>query len=148
MIRPASINDIPRLVEMGRLFFDETAIAAFATFAGESCSRTLNELIDGENGAVFVAEENEVVGAIGGMVYPLFFNVDHLTGQEFFWWCEPEYRKGAGRKLFEALESWAQERGARSFTMIALESNRPDAVAAVYKRAGYRPSERSFIRGL
>lgn len=148
MIRAASTDDTPRLVEMGRRFFAETGFSVVAEFDDESFARTLTGLIEGENGAVFVAEEGEIIGFIGGMVYPQFFNAAHTTGQEFFLWCDREHRKGAGRKLLKALENWARNQGARSFTMVALDSNRPEAVAAMYRRAGYQPSERNFIRKL
>lgn len=148
MIRVASTNDIPRLIEMGRRFFLEASVLEPVMFDDDSFSRTLNKLITDEGGSVFVAEEDTIIGFIGGMVYPMFFNAAHLTGQEMFWWVEPDHRKGAGGKLRGALEEWARVKGAKSFTMVALESNRPEAVAAIYKRVGYMPTEHHFMRQL
>lgn len=146
MIREAITEDIPRLVEMGQAFFTDMSMPESITFDGETFSRALEVLIEGDNGAVFVADEDEVIGFIGGMVFPLFFNARHLTGQEMFWWVEEGRRKGAGRDLRIALEEWARGKGAGSFIMVTLESLRPTAVAAIYGRLGYKLTEHHFMR--
>ncbi len=147
MIREAVADDIPRLVEMGQAFFTVMGMLEPITFDGETFSRALEALIEGDDGAVFVADEDEVIGFIGGMVFPLFFNARHLTGQEMFWWVDEDRRKGgAGRDLCTALEEWARGKGAGSFTMVALESLRPVAVAAIYERVGYKLTEYHFVR--
>ena len=148
MIRAARHEDMPRLVEMGRAFLAETALADFTEIDDDSFSRTLTGMIDGDRAVLIVAEESQIIGLIGGLVYPFYFNTNHLTGQEMFWWVEPAYRKGAGRQLFKALETWAREMGAKTLTVMALDSNRPEAVTAAYKRAGYTPTERNFMRAL
>ena len=122
--------------------------ADFTEIDDDSFSRTLAGMIDGDRAALIVAEESEIIGFIGGLVYPFFFNENHVTGQELFWFVSPAHRNGTGRQLFKALETWAREMGAQTFTMMALDSNRPEAVVAAYQRAGYTPSERTFIKEL
>ena len=148
MIRIARHEDMSRLVEMGHEFLAETSLAKFTEIDDATATKMLAGMIEMDTAVVFVAEEETIVGFIGGLVYPFYFNIAHMTGQELFWWVEPAYRKGHGGQLFKALEVWAREMGAKTFTMMALDSNRPDTVVAVYKRAGYTPSERSFIKEL
>ena len=48
MIRTARHEDLPRLVEMGRAFLAETALADFTEIDDDSFSRTLTGMIDGD----------------------------------------------------------------------------------------------------
>jgi GNAT superfamily N-acetyltransferase len=148
VIRPATHDDIPRVLEMGRRFHNAAELYEIAPFDAGSVATTLAWLIDNALGSLFVAEgEGGLVGMTGGMLHPFYFNGDHLTGQEIFWWVEPEHR-GVGSQLFDALETWATEAGAKSFSMIALDKLNPEILGRIYRRRGYRPSEHSYIRRL
>ena len=149
-IRKAVEGDLPRLVEMGRAFFASTGYARIVEFDGESTSRTLGTLIREEQGVLLVAEDDDnLVGMVGGMVYPFYFNLEHTTGQEFFWYIDPNHRNSnIGRTLLREFEMHLQQAGAKSITMIALDSLRPGAVGKIYRRAGYTASEHSYIKGI
>lgn len=150
LIREAVADDLPRLLEMGRAFFGSTGYARIVPFDDESTGKTLTTLIQEPSGVLLVAEsECGLVGMVGGMVYPFYFNLGHVTGQEFFWYMEPDSRHSKiGQRLMAAFEQHLQQAGAQSITMIALDSLRPDAVGAIYRRAGYIPSEHSYIKGV
>lgn len=148
MIRPATHDDLPRVLEMGERFFDTAGWDDVAEWDQASVRKTLEGLIEGDAGCLFVAEaEGGLVGMTGGLVYPFYFDHGHITGQELFWWVEPEHR-GVGGALLDAMETWAKEAGAKSFAMIALDKINPDLMGRVYRRRGYRPSEHSYIRRL
>jgi GNAT superfamily N-acetyltransferase len=148
VIRAATHEDIPRVVEMGRRFHNAAELYDIAPFDAGSVTDMVSTLIDNPMGGLFVAEgEGGLIGMTGGLLYPFYFNGDHLTGQEIFWWVEPEHR-GVGSQLFDALEAWAKEAGAKSFSMIALEKLTPEILGRIYRRRGYRPSEHSYIRRL
>lgn len=148
MIREASADDLPRLLQMGERFFNAAGWPEFAAWDVASIEQTLRFLIDNETGGLFVAEvDGEVVGMAGAMVTPFYFNLSHLTGQELFWWVEPEHR-GVGGGLLDAMEAWAKRVGAQTFTMIAVDRIRPELMARVYRGRGYRPAEHSFMRRL
>jgi GNAT superfamily N-acetyltransferase len=137
-VREANHYDIPGLVEIGARFHARGLVPV--PFCRQSVAFTLGNLIDNEDSVVLI-DGDAVAGAL---LHPAWFNHDHLTGQELFWWAE----NGNGRQLFAALEKWARDRGADSFAMIALENLRPDAVGALYKRKGYVPTEHSFLKVL
>lgn len=148
MIRPATPDDMPRILEMGERFFETAGWPEIAEWDAPSMERTLGYLMEADTGCIFVAEtEDGIVGMTGGMLNPFYFNLSHLTGQELFWWVEPEHR-GVGSGLFDALEAWAKAAGAMSFSMIALDRLKPDVLGRIYQRRGYRASEHSYIRRL
>lgn len=148
-IRDATEVDVATVACLGRRFYDEAAWADVAEWDDHSISQTLSGLVANADGILLVLERKGVIcGMAGGLVYPLYFNHSHRTGQELFWWLSPEQRDGAGSALLDALEGAARARGAQSWAMIALDMLRPEAIGAVYSRRGYRPSERSFIKRL
>lgn len=147
MIRPADERDIPALLRMGHYFFDEAGWGDVTEYDPGSMEITLRHLIDSAGGILLVAESGgAVVGMAAALLYPHYFNTDSLTGQEIFWWVDPAHRKGEGGALLDALESAAQAAGAVSFTMVSVADLRSDALDRVYRRRGYRPAERTYIK--
>lgn len=137
MIREATLADLPALLVLA-----EKCIARGQLHCGfdpETMELTLSHLIENPLGILFVTDD--VSGAAGGLVHPHPFNRHHLTGQELFWWAESE-----GRELFDALEGRARELGCHSWMMVALETMRPRAVGALYRRRGYVEVEHSYAK--
>lgn len=141
-IRKATLADIPRIVDMGRRFFEAMANPLIGDYSEEAAAATAKMLIESDDGILLVGPH----GMAGALVYP-FYMTGQSTAQELFWWVDPDHR-GMGQMLLTALESAARAKGAETMTMIALENLNPDAVGAIYRRAGYRPSEHSYIRRL
>jgi len=142
VIREATEADIPELLRMGRAFFGATAFGAVG-FDEESAAATARMLIKLPNGILLITEG----GMAGALVYPFYFNAAHMTAQELFWWVDPDARKGGtGIHLLVALEAAARAKGAQSLTMICLAEIEGPAVAELYLRNGYAPSEQSFIK--
>lgn len=140
MIRPATLDDIPALLDMGHRFAAKARLVDHVGYDPESLERTLAHLIESDTGVVVIGEH----GAAGGMVHPHPFNHAITVGQELFWWSEG----GEGLALFDALEAAAREAGAVYWTMITLEAIRPQATGKLYERRGYRPLEHSYIKRL
>ena len=138
VIRPATVDDVPRIVEMGVAFLraspyhdvlaeNRTQMAALAT----QLLTTGTVLVADEGGALF--------GMIGLIASPHFLSGEMYAG-EVFWWVEPG-RRGAGLRLWRAAEAWATAQGAVTLQMIAPD----DRVATLYERRGYQPLDRSFV---
>lgn len=150
MVREATLDDIPQIVDMGRAFHAASAYASIVAYDAESAGVTFAGLITGEDGVVFVYDDEfgRIVGTTAAMAYPFFFNRHHKTGNEFFWWVDPDHRgSNIGKALLDALEAWKETVNAKSFTLSALESMRPEVVGEIYRRRGYMPSDRSYIKG-
>ncbi len=149
VIRDATKEDIGALVLIGERFFDESRFADVMQFDPDSLRDTLEKLIEDPDGIVLVAAGPvNLIGVAGGLVHPSYFNRAHITGQELFWWVDPDRRGVVGSSLFDALELEARTKGARSWAMIALSTLNPDGVGQFYERHGYRPSERTYIKAL
>ena len=89
-----------------------------------------------------------IVGTVGAMLFPAYFNRAVTIGQECFWWVLPEHRGTAGPAMLDAIEQAAREAGAVRFMMVCLEALRPEAVGRLYERRGYAPLEHSYVRAL
>lgn len=99
---------------------------------------------------ILIAEEDgAIVGGIGGLVGPAFFNQSVLLGAERFWWLDPDYRNSsAGLLLIAGMEAAAARAGCAWWMMISLDSSDPERAEKIYTRRGYVPAERGFLRRL
>lgn len=148
-IRPATLDDIPAIAEMGERFHTEAGWGDIADYNIDDCAKSLAQMIETELGIVLVAEkEGRIVGIAGGLIFPLYFNHAHKSGQELFLYVEPGLRDGVGGKLLSALECEARRVGGKSWAMIALDKVNPEATGRLYRRHGYRAAEHSWIRRL
>jgi GNAT superfamily N-acetyltransferase len=146
-LREATYLDLDELLRMGRAFHAVTGVADIVPLDEATLERTFVNLIEGEMACLIVCETPEgLCGAVGALVHPHYMNSEHLTGQELFWWVDEGHRDGTGQALFDALEHWVKGVGASTFCMITLEALDPERVAAMYRRRGYRPAERNFIK--
>ena len=136
MIRAATVNDIPALLEMGARFSEKANVAGHVGYDAESVAATLEAMI--KNGhPVFVSES----GAIGAISLPHAFNAAHIAAHELFWWSHGR----DGMALLDALEAYCAEH-CHSLTMITLEAIRPKATGRLYQRRGYAPLEHSHVK--
>lgn len=140
VIRPATEDDIPRLVALSLRFAQESAVyRAHVRIVPEAVADMAAYLIDTPDGTVFVAER---AGGVVGMIALIAF-VDPLSRErvvsERVWYVEPEAR-GCGGQLRERAEAWARAQGATCLQMIAPT----EAVGRHYERHGYRPVERLY----
>jgi GNAT superfamily N-acetyltransferase len=141
LIRRASLTDIPRILEMGRHFAENSPYAKVLKVSDVAMEALAHKLIP--QGWILLSEhDGEAVGMIGFYVYPHFLSGEIVAG-EIFWWMEPEHR-GAGKALLKAAEDEARRCGAKSMQMIAPEPR----VGKLYERYGYQYVESSYQRNL
>ena len=147
IVRDGNQEDFDKCVEYGYKFFQLSSYNSIP-YDGESVKRMLNVVTD--QGLFVVAEENGVVvGMAGGITSPAYFNNDYLVGAELFWWVEPEYRDtGVGVKLLVELENRARAADITLWSMMLLETLEPEKSTEIYKKLGYKPAERTFLKGL
>lgn len=138
MIRSATVQDIPALLEMGRKFADEAGVTARVGWDDDSVVDMLEGLIDSPDGIVLVSER----GMIGGMVYAHPFNSNVRVFVEVFWRAED----GQGLALLAAAETQAEALGATKSVMVAMDGM--ERTTRLYGRLGYAPCETQFMKEL
>lgn len=145
IVRPATVVDFPAIAAVGQHFYETTAYRDIP-YSPESMMRWLP--IMRQHRLLYVAEDQErIIGGVGGISAPLYFNDQHRVAQEMFWWVEPEYRKTrAAILLLRAIEKAAADIGCSWWTMILLEGDNAERIERFYRRDGYRPSERVFTK--
>jgi len=143
-IRPATRDDIPRLVTMTRRFIAGSLYAHVLTDSPEAVAAVYTHLVDDASGGVFVAEtEAGVVGLLALARTTSLFSGQRLA-VEVAWWVEPEAR-GCGQALLKAGERWAVESGADQIQMVAPACADGQRVGRLYARRGYAPLETHYL---
>ncbi len=140
MIREATADDIPAIMEMGKRFADDAGVTAQVGWDDESVTATLHHLIDSDDGILLVGDN----GMIGGLIYPHPYNRAVRVFQEFFWRSEGR----EGLRLYKAAINQAKAMGASLGVMIATDEMEPEATGRLYERLGYQPAERHYMRKL
>ena len=138
MIRPATYDDIPAMLVMGRAFAEDAGVVARVGWDDASVADTLETLIDNDDGIVLVSEQ----GMIGGIVAPHPFNHSVRVFSELFWRAED----GQGRALLNEAEKIARQRGANVSAMVAMDGM--ERTRKLYKRLGYAYCEAQFMKVL
>ena len=135
MIRVATPDDLPRIIELGGQFLEASPYAdmgydkpAFGEFA--------TGLMEGP-GVIFLSDD----GFIGGLLHGMYFNPAMVMGVELFWFARSE-----GKALREAFEFWCRENGAAGMQATGLANYRETAIRKIYERAGYRACEVAFLK--
>lgn len=133
IIRPATLADVPQLVEMGRAF----RLSVYAESVAENVDQmaeTAASLITGDSSVIFVSEGRggELTGMIGLLCHRHFLS-GALTVSEAFWWAD---QPGAGMRLYQRGRQWALERGAVRLQMVQPLSD--VRVGDLYQRLGFR----------
>ncbi len=136
MIRPATLQDIPRLLEMGRKFADDAGVTARIGWDDNSVSEMLEGLILSDDGIVLVSDN----GMIGGYVASHPFNRSVRMFVELFWRAED----GQGLALLNAAEAQAEARGATKSVMVAMDGM--ERTSRLYGRLGYALCEAQYMK--
>lgn len=148
-VRRAEPADLPSCLDLTARFHAASPISDVAPFDRDGMAVTLKEMLVNPRAGVWLAvQDDRPVGIAGALLYPLYFNPAHEVVQELFWWLNPEARgSGAGEKLFQSVQDWAKDNGASVIFMVALDDDRVDKMDKFYRRAGFNPMERTYMKG-
>ena len=135
------LDDIPALVQLGKEFHEENPI--ICGFDADSLEASLRVWIAT---AILLTDGKDAM--ICGFVNPVYFNHSVLTAHELFWFVRKGKRNGAGKALLEAFRQEARARGATVHIQTASETGRIAAVDRLYRRQGFEPLERGYIKEL
>ena len=130
MIRPATVDDIPRLIEMGRN--NAEAYGAADQFEPDDFRKILDQFI--ANAVVLTDGRNCMAGVFTA---PWVLNLSVLEGNEQFMWIEPEARGWLWPLFLDAIETWAGNAGAAWMNLGGVPWMRGETVGRLYRRSGY-----------
>lgn len=150
IVREAAFEDIPAYTAMACEFADFSPMASIAPPDAAGFAEFMLRNMGQPSIAMWLAEgEDGIAGISAGLIYPVYFSPQTLVAQELWWWVDPMARgSAAGRMLRERIEQWGAENGAKAVIMLALENEQTSTLGRLYRRAGFRPLERSFIKEL
>lgn len=153
-IRKATIEDIPRIVEMAQRFYPESPYPALYgdmpdTQAAGLALIAMNGAESIEPGVMLLAEDaGEVVGMACLCADRATFNPLVRITSELVFWIEPEHRGGmAAVRLLKAAETEAKALGIQVNRMAVLSSS-PEQASKLYERMGYTHTESYFSKRL
>lgn len=148
-VRCAQPDDLLSCLDLTARFHAASPVSDVAPFDRDGMAVTLREMMANPRAGIWLATQNEVpVGIAGALMYPLYFNPAYEVVQELFWWLNPEARgSGAGEKLFQNVQDWAKDNQASAVFMVALDDDRISKTDKFYRRAGFSPMERTYMRG-
>ena len=144
MIRNATEQDIPKLVEMGQALHDESTYK-HVEYSPERVAETCRLMI--ANGFLVVAEKDgEVIGVMMGDVYVPWYTTERM-GIDYTLYIMPEHRNGLiAVKMIKRFEQWCIAMGAKQI--------RPGIGTGVkgaerlYKALGYVVSGEQFLKDI
>lgn len=143
MMRPAALEDVPALVELGRLMHAESPRWSRLPYSAERVSSTLRTLIESPDGLVLVADRSgKLVGGILGLMSWDWMS-DQRTAQELALFMLPEYRGSITPcRLVAGLVAWAKIKGAQWIEAGVSTGVSVERTARLYEALGF---ERSAI---
>lgn len=142
MIRPADDSDREWLVAEGKKFFDASGYGEVCEYRPADVMRSL------ERASILLVDDRHRAMA-AAVLFPFYMDGQTILAQELFWWVSPEHRKsGLAIELLDAMEKTAKALGAKAILMLCIDSLDGERVASIYKRRGYKPAERTFMRKL
>lgn len=144
-IRPATREDVPAIVEMGRRFYAASGYEAIAPASNPSIAGLA--ILTMESGVMLVAEaDDELVGMASLFIEPFTFNPAVTIASELAWWIEPAHRGGMlAVRMMAAIEAACRAKGVDRIRMATLATSPPQA-AALYERLGYQHSDSHYMR--
>lgn len=144
VLRDATPDDVPRILEMGHAFLQATAYLGRVT-PDEGHMRRLAE-VTMQNGRMVLGEvDGRVVGMFGMMVFDdLVRNV--RVGEDVIIWVEMSARgTGLGAALFHEFTQWAKASGA---TKLRVSVYRDPVFERLLRRRGYEQADVVYEKDL
>jgi hypothetical protein len=144
VIRFATEEDLPVLVEMVRKFYNATPYSALV-FDEKKTTEVIRNLINESNNIsiVLVADDLDIRGTIIASVTEPLCSSEKIS-TELVWWVDEAYRGRISIELLDAYEYWQKKVGCSAVSMASIQGG--SNLDKFYKRRGYIPSEVTYYK--
>jgi GNAT superfamily N-acetyltransferase len=144
VIREATSDDIPEVVEMGMAFANEGHYRGMFVATPQRMQAIAQSMVTSDGMAILVASDgHHLIGMVGIAIGDHAFSGEKIAGEQF-WYVKPGSRNGVGQRLMRAAEQWARRQHATRLQMVAPD----DRVGALYARKGYSRLEMTYQKDL
>lgn len=140
MIRAATYDDIDRLVEMGKVFFEYTGYSKHGLRYDPQCAAQTMAMLVGSPAHVFLVAEvdGKVEGSAAAVAAPWHLDFRQVVYTEVWWWMNPEKRKtGVAREMLQEMEKGVTDRGGAVLQMAAINNMFVEQLGNFYEKNGY-----------
>jgi GNAT superfamily N-acetyltransferase len=141
MIRPAVRDDLPQLVELGRVMHAEARRLNKLTYVPAKVYANIANLIGAEHGFVWVAEEDsQIVGGLVAYLDSPYYSTDRMAF-DMALFIRPEKRGGmTAARLVKEYMAWAKRKNA-VITQFGIGTGvHLGSTSALLERVGFKPS--------
>ncbi len=148
LIRDAKLEDVPALVQLGKLAHNESPRYAHIKFDANAAADTTASLLQNQWALVLVAElDGEIVGCMAGMVMPYFFSRDYYGSDFFFYVAEGSRGRAAGVRLLARWDEILRADGRVVESSLGISSEiATDRTVELYERLGYRKAGHLMVK--
>jgi GNAT superfamily N-acetyltransferase len=138
MIRPAKLEDIPAMVELGRLMHGESPLWSRLAYSPFKVGIVCERLIELDGGFAFVGErDGSIVGAMLGVAEEHWMSNDKVA-TELALFVESSSRGALlAARLVSRFVVWAEDEGARLTVAGVSTGVEPERTAQFYERFGF-----------
>lgn len=146
MIRNLTVEEVPEVVFLGSLFWEEAKLPG--KMIPEKVIESWGKLYQAGIGAIigYFDTTGKLKGGLGYLLYP-DFNDGSIIANEMFWYVDPASR-GAGLGLLREYEAQARAAGASRIVMCRTAHLGREPLEKLYLRLGYSEAETLFFKNL
>ena len=151
MIREATIDDIPIIVEWGKAFFEYAIKDKGLQFDPTDFVKYCIEHMESPTGVILIAEDPAGVslGMLSGIVDSNFMDSSQLIAEEKWWWVPSEHRgKKIGSALHKEFTQYGKRLGASVLVMTSIGAEDEQSVKDYYTNSGFKYLETQVIKGI
>jgi GNAT superfamily N-acetyltransferase len=146
MIRNATREDLPALVELGRQMAAESPRYSRLRYSACKVEALLGKMIDSPDGFVMLAEADGVAVGVMAAFVSAHWMSDDLMASDFGLYMLPEHRGGtAAMRMARAYIAWARARGALDISLGISTNVNSEQTARFYSALGGRPAGFLFL---
>ncbi len=147
-LKIATWDYLPDILEMCEKFHQNTPFSGIEEYDESRVADIIISIIENPTDkiAIVLVDEGKAVGMVLGVTSTSIFNYGKVA-TELAWWVNPEYRGKKSLELMKAYEYWAVNVAKCSVVQMSLlEDENLEGVDRIYKRKGYSPVERAYVK--